>query len=75
VEALKWGNEWLGLLFFLEYYMDVQVYGFRFAKVKDSDEFMLIQSNDDDRDDVVRLSMYDLIILSELLNEAIGDRK
>lgn len=25
--------------------------------------------------DVVRLSMYDLIILSELLNEAIGDRK
>ena len=55
--------------------MDVQVYGFRFAKVKDSDEFMLIQSKDDDGDDVVRLSMYDLIILSELLNEAIGDRK
>lgn len=55
--------------------MDVQVYGFRFTKVKDSDEFMLIQSNDDDGDDVVRLSMYDLIILSELLNEAIGDRK
>ena len=54
--------------------MDVQVYGFKFTKVKDSDEFMLIQSNDDG-DDVVRLSMYDLIILSELLDEAIGDRK
>jgi len=55
--------------------MEVQVYGFRFEKVKDSDEFLLIQSNDDDGDDIVILSMYDLIILSELLNEAIGDRK
>ena len=68
-------EEYLRGLFLRMGYMDVEVYGFRFAKVKDSDEFLLMQSNGEEEEDVVKLSMYDIIILNELLSEAIKDKQ